>query len=112
MGFRKWVYHKTEEAKIIDSDNLQEFLDDGWKVRPIATSKENAPKEEQKQTKTNTVETTQETKRDWFVEAAKLGKDALEVFAKEKFNIALDKRKNPKNMFKQLKKEVSKKNES
>ena len=29
--YRRWIYHKTEEAKIINSDEFKTYEDDGWK---------------------------------------------------------------------------------
>lgn len=29
-----WIYHETEEPKIVDADKAQEYYDDGWKDSP------------------------------------------------------------------------------
>lgn len=34
MSYKAWVYHSTEEPKIIDSDDLQHHLDSGWAESP------------------------------------------------------------------------------
>ena len=34
MSFRMWIYHAKKEPKIIDSDDLEEFEDDGWADSP------------------------------------------------------------------------------
>ena len=34
MGYRTWVYHETEEPKIVDSEDAQELYDNGWKDSP------------------------------------------------------------------------------
>jgi hypothetical protein len=31
MGYRTWIYHKTEAAKIIDSDDRPGYEDEGWR---------------------------------------------------------------------------------
>lgn len=31
MGYRTWIYHKTEAAKIIDSDDKPGYEDEGWR---------------------------------------------------------------------------------
>ena len=33
--FKTWIYHKTEEPKIIDSDKFDEHEKDGWKDSPM-----------------------------------------------------------------------------
>ena len=30
MGYRTWIYHATEEPKIIDSDDFESHKEDGW----------------------------------------------------------------------------------
>lgn len=32
--FKKWIYYKTKEAIIIDSNDLDGYLTDGWKESP------------------------------------------------------------------------------
>lgn len=32
---RTWIYHATEEPKIVDMDEAQSYYDDGWKDSPI-----------------------------------------------------------------------------
>lgn len=32
--YPKWVYHKTLPAKIISSDELEKYLEEGWKKSP------------------------------------------------------------------------------
>ena len=34
MGYRTWIYHETEEPKIIDSDNYELFHKEGWRDSP------------------------------------------------------------------------------
>ena len=34
MGHRTWIYHKTEEPKIIDSDDRESFFEQGWRDSP------------------------------------------------------------------------------
>lgn len=31
---RTWIYHETEEPKIVNTDEAQAFYDDGWKDSP------------------------------------------------------------------------------
>lgn len=31
MGYRTWVYHKTQEAKIVDSDEREALEEEGWR---------------------------------------------------------------------------------
>jgi len=34
MGHRAWIYHKTEQPKIIDSDDMEEYKEEGWRESP------------------------------------------------------------------------------
>lgn len=34
MGHRTWIYHKTEQPKIIDSDERDKYFEDGWDDSP------------------------------------------------------------------------------
>jgi len=34
MGYRTWIYHKTEKPKIIDSDDYESFHEEGWRDSP------------------------------------------------------------------------------
>jgi hypothetical protein len=34
MGYPTWIYHETEEPKIIDSDNYELFHKQGWRDSP------------------------------------------------------------------------------
>lgn len=34
MGERTWIYHKTEAPKIIDSDDMESYHDEGWRESP------------------------------------------------------------------------------
>ena len=34
MGYRTWVYHETEEPKVIDNDEVESYHADGWRDSP------------------------------------------------------------------------------
>ena len=34
MGYRRWVYHKTEEPRIIDSEDYEQYELNGWADTP------------------------------------------------------------------------------
>ncbi len=34
MGYPQWIYHRVEEPKIIDSDELGVYLAEGWAATP------------------------------------------------------------------------------
>ncbi len=36
MGHPQWIYHRTEEPKIIDSDDLAGYAEEGWATTPAA----------------------------------------------------------------------------
>lgn len=38
--FKMWVYHKDEEAKIINSDEFSALKKKGWKDSPVVAKKE------------------------------------------------------------------------
>ncbi len=35
MGYRTWVYHESEPAKIVDSDDCEALYADGWQDLPF-----------------------------------------------------------------------------
>lgn len=37
--FRRWVYHKTEEPKIINSNEFEQYEKDGWSDTPATFAK-------------------------------------------------------------------------
>jgi len=34
MGHPQWIYHRTEEPRIIDSDDLAGYVEEGWATTP------------------------------------------------------------------------------
>ena len=36
MGHPQWIYHRTEEPRIIDSDDLPKRIEEGWATTPAA----------------------------------------------------------------------------
>lgn len=36
MGHPQWIYHRTEEPRIIDSDDLPKQIEEGWATTPAA----------------------------------------------------------------------------
>ncbi len=36
MGYPQWIYHRTEEPRVIDSDDLLRHIDEGWATTPAA----------------------------------------------------------------------------
>lgn len=46
MGHPTWVYHDTEEAKVVDSDDCEALAKDGWRDSPGNTDKIVTPPED------------------------------------------------------------------
>lgn len=46
MGHPTWVYHDTEEAKVVDSDDCETLVKDGWRDSPGNTDKIVTPSED------------------------------------------------------------------
>ena len=35
MALKAWIYHETEQPKIVDADKRQPYFDDGWADSPV-----------------------------------------------------------------------------
>lgn len=104
---RTWIYHETEEPKIVDQSEAESYYDDGWADSPAKFIK----------TTDFGVEPTDVIAVQGLGESIQgvadyvngslnidlMDKDELEDYAEEHFSIDLDKRKSAKNLQEQVK---------
>lgn len=116
---RKWIYHETKQPKIIDSDDLQGYLDDGWAVTPAQflnmadvgidkkLTDEGDPDETAKaQQVLEAVEGVADS-LNGALNIDEMDKYQLEEYADKHFGITLNKRKSLKNLRLQVKELVN-----
>jgi hypothetical protein len=114
MSFKQWIYHETEQPKIIDSDDFNKHKEAGWKDSPAAFIKyedvgldkdkiDSGDEEEaaKAQQMLDAVEGVKESLNK-SLNVGKMNKDELEAFALEHFGVDIDKRKSLKNLRKQV----------
>jgi hypothetical protein len=106
--YRTWIYHKTEEAKIINSDEFESYKEKGWADSPSCFVKTTDfgvdPKDKEKvQALGEAIEGVAD-RINGELNIDVLDKEQLEMFAREHFNIELDRRKRVGTLRKQVKK--------
>lgn len=106
--YRRWIYHKTEEAKIINSDEFKAYEDDGWKDSPAEFCKTTDfgvdPKDKEKvQTLGEAIEGVAD-RLNGELNVKVMDKEQLQMFAKEHFNVDLEMNKRIGTLRKQVKK--------
>lgn len=115
MTYRCWVYHETEEPKIVTKEEAETLYNDGWKDSPacfiklesvgIDKDKVDAGDEEEN-TKAQQVLDAVEGVKDSLNGALNLelmDKNELEAYAKEHFDVDIDRRKGLKRLVKEIK---------
>lgn len=107
MGYRTWVYKSKEEAKIIDSDDKQKYLDDGWADSPAAfiDIKEDFGIEPDNTMEVQGVGSAIDGVAKYhnnLLNIEKLTRKELDLFAKNHWDLDLDRRKTVKNMLHQV----------
>lgn len=105
--YRRWIYHETEKAKIINSDEFKGYETDGWKDSPAEFCKTTDfgvdPKDKEKvQTLGEAIEGVAD-RINGELNVEVMDKDQLEMFAREHFNVELDRRKRIGTLRKQVK---------
>jgi hypothetical protein len=98
MGHRDWIYHDTEQPKIIDSDEMESYKEDGWRESPapfikIADFDIDPDDSVGIQQLGDTVQGVTDA-LNGALNIDEMDKDQLEEYALENFGIDLDKRKN------------------
>ena len=106
--FKRWVYHATNEPKIINSDEFKGYQKDGWKDSPAEFCKTTDfgvdPKDKEKvQMLGESIEGVAD-RLNGELNLKVMDKDQLEAFAREHFNFELDKRQGVRALRKQVKK--------
>ena len=105
--YRRWIYHATEEAKIINSDEFAPYEKDGWRDSPVNFVKTtdfgvDPENDGQVQTLGEAIEGVAD-RINGELNVDVMDKEQLEMFAKEHFNIDLDRRRSKSNLRKQVK---------
>ena len=108
--YRRWIYHKTEEAKIINSDEFDAHEKEGWKDSPAEFCKTTDfgvdPKDTEKvQALGEAIEGVAD-RINGELNVDVMDKEQLAMFAKEHFNIDLEMNKRIGTLRKQVKKLV------
>ena len=106
--YRRWIYHKTEEPMIINSDEFDSYEAKGWKDSPAEFCKTTDfgvdPKDsEHVQMLGDTIEAVAD-RINGELNVSVMDKEQLEMYAKEHFKIDLDRRKRIGTLRKQVKK--------
>jgi len=106
--YRRWIYHKTDAPKIINSDEFKGYEKDGWKDSPAEFCKTTDfgvdPKDAEKvQMLGESIEGVAD-RINGELNVAVMDKEQLEMFAREHFNVELDRRKRIGALRKQVKK--------
>tara|TARA_R110000796_G_scaffold174851_2_gene291844 strand:+ start:974 stop:1312 length:339 start_codon:yes stop_codon:yes gene_type:complete len=107
MPYKQWVYHETKKPKIIDSDNFEAMKTEGWADSPaqfiqleaLGVDKNDTIKAQQAlDMVTGITESLNKA-----LNVNKLSKQELEVYAKEHFEVDIDRRKTIKELRKEVK---------
>jgi hypothetical protein len=114
MSYRQWIYHETEQPKIIDSDDLASYVEDGWadspaqflKLESVGLDKDKiAAGDEEEAAKAQQALDAVEgvvASLNGALNLEKMKKAELEAYALEHFGVDLDKRRTKKALIKQI----------
>ena len=105
--FRRWIYHATEEPKIINNSEFEEYEKEGWADTPAKFVKMDevgidADDPAMVQQFGEAVEGVKNS-LNGALNLEAMNKDELEAYAMEHYGVELDKRKNNKKLLKQVK---------
>lgn len=106
--YRRWIYHATEEPKIINSDEFKGYEDKGWKDSPAefckTTDFDVDPKDKEKvQALGEAIEGVAD-RINGELNVDVMDKEQLAMFAKEHFKVDLEMNKRVGTLRKQVKK--------
>lgn len=106
MGDRTWIYHETEEPKIIDSDDIASFEEEGWRDSPapfvkIADFNVDTDDSAGIQQLGDSVQGVADA-LNGALNLEKMTKDELEDYAKDNFGIDIDRRKSKSNLIDEI----------
>ena len=113
---KTWIYHETEEPKIIDAKDLKDYQDKGWADSPAPfINYEDIGLDSKKIEEKDENEILKATKCFEAVEGLielgngiipenlkKMSKNELEAFAKKHFDVDLDRRKSKGKLIKEI----------
>lgn len=105
--YRRWIYHETEEPKIINSDEFESYKKEGWADTPatfvnIKDAGIDPDNQEQVQQFGEAIEGVKDS-LNGALNVDNMDKDELEVYAREHYGKELDKRKGIKRLLKEVK---------
>lgn len=98
MGFPIWMYHQTQDSKIFDSEEVEDLKKEGW--REHWKEFENNSSHDKAQKKIGEAE---EANSEILSILKKMTRDELCEYARESFNVKLDKRKSQKKLMSEVK---------
>ena len=112
--FKRWVYHKTKNPKIINNSEFEQMQAEGWADSPakfieletlgISQEKINSGDEEEAAKAQQALDAVEGVKESMngALNLNKMSKQQLEDYAKEHFGVDLDRRLKPNKMVKQI----------
>lgn len=115
MTFRRWIYHATEEPKIINSDEFESYESEGWADSParflnledvgIDKEKTDAGDEQETAKAQQALDAVEGVVQsiNGALNLELMNKEELEDYAREHFGVELDRRKRIKTLLKQVK---------
>lgn len=105
--YRRWIYHATEESKIINSNEFESYKKEGWADTPAAfvnikDAGIDPDNQEQVQQFGEAIEGVKDS-LNGALNVDNMDKDGLEAYAREHYGVELDKRRSRKKLLKQVK---------
>ncbi len=105
--FKTWIYHATEQPKIIDSNEFEAYEKEGWADTPakfvnIKEAGIDPDNQEQVQQFGEAIEGVKDS-LNGALNVDNMDKDELEAYAREHYGVELDKRRSRKKLLKQVK---------
>jgi len=105
--YRKWIYHPEQDPKIINSNEYDSFTKEGWKESPASFTKiESFGIDPEDTNKVHTLGEAIEGVKDRINGELNLDimtKNQLEAYARDHFNVELDRRKRVLDLREQVK---------
>lgn len=105
---RSWIYHATEEPKIINDEDLPRYLQEGWAESPAAffDMRDHGLNPEDKMLVQATGEALRNVAKEVneLLNLGDLSKDELIDFAERHYDVSLDKRLGKEKMIEKIKK--------
>ena len=115
---RRWIYHETEDPKIVEEEAAQALYKDGWADSParfiklesvgVDKNKVDAGDEEEAAKAQSVLDSVQGITEslNGALNLEGMDKNELEEYAREHFSLELDKRKSLANLVKQIREHI------